>query len=140
MIFTAGSASIRYSISATPDHRFYLSRQSRGSGKFPAIDWVIELVAGDSANRSDGTLRGFLSTFNQYAIKGNPPDAIASELDRKGGFAIYTRQYGGKPYWFYPYDYKDPDLIPSFDTFKGVWPWSKTAYPVTSEELAYLKK
>lgn len=85
-------------------------------------------------------MRGFLSTFNQYAIKGNPPAAITSELDRKGGFAIYTRQYSGKPYWFYPHDYKDPDSIPSFDTFSGKWPWSKTAYPVTSQELEYLKK
>lgn len=49
MIFPAGSASIRYSIAATPDHRFYLSRQLRGAGKFPTIDWVIELVAGNSA-------------------------------------------------------------------------------------------
>lgn len=141
LIFPAGSSSIRYTIAATSDGKYHLSRQTKGSGKFPTIDWVIELVVGGgTGDREGGTLRGFLSTFNSYDVKGKPSEAVASELDRKGGFAIYTRQYSGKPYWFYPHDYPDPDAIPSFDTFEGTWPWSKSPYPVTAEELAFLRR
>lgn len=141
IMFPTGVSNVRYSISATEsdDIRLFLSRQVKLAGKAPKIDWIIPLGDLDARKTTPGTLRDLIGGTG-YSPTGKIPKRAVAELEAPGGFAIYTRQFSGKPYWFFPHSYPDPDKILGFDNQDGTWPLSKTPYPICAEEAEAIKK